>query len=106
MQYERLFQSLTIRGMTLKNRIVMPAMHLMYNMDGYANDRFDEFYYRRAEGGAALVFVGGCRFDEVGGSPGMMSLETDEFVPGYREFTNGMHARGARVGVQLYHARA
>ena len=106
MQYERLFQPLTIRGMTLKNRIVMPAMHLMYNMDGYANDRFDEFYYRRAEGGAALVFVGGCRFDEVGGSPGMMSLETDEFVPGYREFTDGMHARGALVGVQLYHAGA
>jgi len=106
MQYERLFQPLTIRGMTLKNRIVMPAMHLMYNMDGYANDRFDEFYYRRAEGGAALVFVGGCRFDEFGGSPGMMSLETDEFVPGYREFTDGMHARGALVGVQLYHAGA
>ena len=106
MQYERLFQPLTIRGMTLKNRIVMPAMHLMYNMDGFANERFTEFYYRRAEGGAALVLVGGCRFDEYGGSPGMMSLETDEFVPGYRAFTDGMHARGARVGVQLYHAGA
>ena len=54
MQYERLFQPLTIRGMTLKNRIVMPAMHLMYNMDGCANERFDDFYYRRAEGGAAV----------------------------------------------------
>ena len=106
MQYERLFQPLTIRGMTLKNRIVMPAMHLMYNMDGCANERFDDFYYRRAEGGAALIFVGGCRFDEFGGSPGMMSLETDDFVPGYREFTDGMHQRGALVGVQLYHAGA
>ena len=106
MQYKRLFQPLTIRGMTLKNRIVMPAMHLMYNMDGFANERFSAFYYRRAEGGAALLFTGGCRFDEYGGSPGMMSLETDEFIPGYRSFTEGMHARGAKVGVQLYHAGA
>ena len=106
MHYDRLFQPLAIRGMTLKNRILMPAMHLMYNMDGFANERFNAFYYRRAEGGAALIFVGGCRFDEYGGSPGMMSLETDEFIPGYRAFTDGMHARGAKVGVQLYHAGA
>ncbi len=106
MYYERLFQPITIRNLELKNRIIMPAIHLMYNMEGYANERFNEFYWRRAEGGVGLVFVGGCRFDEYGGSPGMMSLETDDFVSGYKEFTAGMHARGAKVGVQLYHAGA
>ncbi len=106
MQYYRLFQPIKIRNLELKNRIIMPAIHLMYNMDGFANERFNEFYFRRAEGGAGLVFVGGCRFDEYGGSPGMMSLQTDEFITGYREFTDGMHKRGAKVGVQLYHAGA
>lgn len=106
MGYDRLFSPLTLRSLTLKNRVLMSAVHLMYNMDGYANARFNEFYWRRAEGGAGLVFVGGCRFDEYGGSPGMMSLQTDDFIPGYKEFTDGMHARGAKVGVQLYHAGA
>ena len=106
MLYERLFQPITIRNLELKNRIIMPAIHLMYNMDGFANERFNEFYWRRAEGGVGLVFVGGCRFDEYGGSPGMMSLQTDDFIAGYREFTDGMHKRGAKVGVQLYHAGA
>ncbi|MGI5985146.1 MAG: FAD-dependent oxidoreductase [Clostridiales bacterium] len=106
MPYERLFQPIKIRNLELKNRIIMPAIHLMYNMDGYANERFNEFYWRRAEGGAGLIFVGGCRFDEYGGSPGMMSLQTDDFIPGYRKFTDGMHKRGAKVGVQLYHAGA
>ncbi len=106
MQYGRLFSPINIRGIELKNRIIMPAIHLMYNMDGYANARFNEFYYRRAEGGTGLIFVGGCRFDEFGGSPGMMSLQTDDFIFGYREFTDGMHKRGAKVGVQLYHAGA
>lgn len=81
-------------------------MHLMYTPDGYVSERFSAFYYRRAEGGAALIFVGGCRFDEYGGSPGMLSLETDDFVPGLRTFTDEMHKRGAKVGVQLYHAGA
>ncbi|MEG1165815.1 MAG: enoate reductase, partial [Oscillospiraceae bacterium] len=84
----------------------MPAIHLMYNLDGYANEKFNEFYFARAEGGASLIFVGGCRFDDYGGSPGMMSLQTDDFIPGYKAFTDGMHARGAKVGVQLYHAGA
>ena len=106
MQYERLFSPIKIRNLELKNRIIMPAIHLMYNMDGFANARFNEFYFRRAEGGAGLVFVGGCRFDEYGGSPGMMSLQTDDFIEGYHDFTDGMHKRGAKVGVQLYHAGA
>lgn len=106
MPYERLFSPIKIRNLELKNRIIMPAIHLMYNMDGFANARFNEFYWRRAEGGAGLIFVGGCRFDEYGGSPGMMSLQTDDFIAGYREFTEGMHKRGAMVGVQLYHAGA
>ncbi|MEA4894393.1 MAG: FAD-dependent oxidoreductase [Oscillospiraceae bacterium] len=106
MRYYRLFQPITIGKLELKNRIIMPAIHLMYNMDGFANERFNEFYWRRAEGGAGLVFVGGCRFDEYGGSPGMVSLQSDEFIAGYREFTDGMHKRGAKVGVQLYHAGA
>lgn len=106
MDYSRLFTPVKIRNLELKNRIIMPAIHLMYNMDGYANEKFNSFYWRRAEGGVGLVVVGGCRFDEYGGSPGMMSLEDDRFIPGYREFTDGMHSRGAKVGVQLYHAGA
>jgi 2,4-dienoyl-CoA reductase (NADPH2) len=53
-----------------------------------------------------LIYVGGCRFDDYGGAPMMMSLQTDEFIPGYKEFTDGMHARGSKIGVQLYHAGA
>ena len=106
MTYNRLFSPLKIGKLELKNRILMPAIHLMYNMDGYANERFNEFYWHRAQGGAALIVVGGCRFDEYGGSPGMMSLQDDSFIPGYQDFTEGMHARGAKVGVQLYHAGA
>ncbi len=106
MKLTRLFSPLQIKSMTLKNRIIMPAIHHLYTPDGHATDRFNRYYWRRAEGGAALIFVGGCRFDDYGGAASMMSLQRDEFIPGYREFTDGMHRRGALVGVQLYHAGA
>jgi 2,4-dienoyl-CoA reductase (NADPH2) len=106
MQFDRLFSPINIRGMEIKNRSLMPAIHLLYNMDGYANERFNEFYRRRAEGGVGLIIVGGCRFDEYGGSPGMMSLENDSFIPGYKDFTDLIHKEGAKVAVQLYHAGA
>lgn len=103
MKYTRIFEPGRIGCLQLKNRIVMPAMHLTYSEDGTATEQFKEFYYRRAEGGAGLIICGGCRFDEYGGAPGMISLENDRFIPGFREFTDGMHVRGAKVVVQLYH---
>lgn len=104
MKLSRVFEPITINGMTLKNRILMPAFHHTYTPDGFANDRFKEYYWRRAEGGTGLIVVGGCRIDDYGGTTSMISLQRDEFIPGYKEFTDGMHARGAKVGVQLYQA--
>lgn len=106
MELTRLFTPIKIRNLQLKNRVVMSAIHHLYTPAGYATERFSKYYWRRAEGGASLIYVGGCRFDDYGAAPMMMSLQTDDFIPGYKEFTDGMHARGAQVGVQLYHAGA
>jgi 2,4-dienoyl-CoA reductase (NADPH2) len=106
MKLQRLFAPTQVGALQLKNKILMPAIHHLYTPEGYATERFNQHYWRRAEGGAGLIFVGGCRFDDYGASSMMMSLQRDEFIPGFKEFTDGMHARGAKVGVQLYHAGA
>ncbi|MCR4671746.1 MAG: FAD-dependent oxidoreductase [Lachnospiraceae bacterium] len=104
MKYERLFSPIRIGTMEVKNRVVMAAMHTMYNQDGYACPRFNEYFYARAEGGCGLVTVGGAAIDDYGGAFEIMRLDDDRFIPGYKEFTDGMHARGAKVAVQLFHA--
>ena len=104
MKYQRLFTPITINGMTLKNRIVMPAMHHLYTENGYCTPRFSEYYWKRAEGGVGLLIVGSCRFDEYGAKNNSMSLASDDTVPGWKEFTDGVHQRGGKVAVQLYHA--
>lgn len=104
MKLKRLFYPITINGMELKNRIVMTAIHTNYTPEGYATDRFKQFYWKRAEGGVSLIIVGGCKFDDHGAQKGMMSLRSDDLIPGWKEFTDGVHQRGAKVAVQLYQA--
>ena len=104
MRYTRLFQPITIGKLTLKNRIVMPAMHHLYTENGYNTPRFSRYYWDRVEGGAGLIIVGSCRFDGYGAKNNSMSLATDDTISGWQEFTSGVHDRGGKVAVQLYHA--
>ena len=104
MHYTRLFTPIQIGNMTLKNRIVMPAMHHLYTENGYCTPRFSQYYWEKVEGGAGLIIVGSCRFDDYGAKDNSMSLRTDDTIPGWRAFTDGVHKRGGKVAVQLYHA--
>lgn len=101
MKFERLFQPIEINGMTLKNRIVMTAIHLGYSEDGTANDRINSFYWRRAEGGAAMLIIGGVASDNYIGYPNMLRMDDDKYIPGYKVLTDGIHERGAKICMQL-----
>lgn len=104
MQFPQLSSPVRVGALTLKNRILMPAMHTLYPENGGPSERFNEFYWRRAEGGAGLIVVGACRFDEKGARPSCMSLSDDRFIKPWQSFTAGMRARGCPAAVQLYHA--
>ena len=53
MQYPRLFTPIQIGSMTLKNRIVMPAMHHLYTENGLCHPPLQRILLgSRVEGGA------------------------------------------------------
>ena len=105
MIFERLFAPLQTKNLTLKNRIIMTAFQTNFAQDGKAGARFREFYWKRAEGGAALLIVGGARFDRYGAAGhDFLSIENDSFLPELQLFTAGVHQRGAKTAIQLYHA--
>ena len=104
MNFPCLFSSITINRMTLKNRMVMTAMHLGYTPEGTVTDRLITFYALRAKGGVGLIVVGGCPIDEFGGMPGMIGLYDDRFIPGLEKLTQAVKDQGARVAAQLYQA--
>lgn len=94
-----------IGSMTLKNRVMMVAMHHLYTEDGLPTERFNRYYLDRAQGGAALITVGACRFDDYGAKASTMSLRTDDCISAWRGFTDLIHRESdCKVAVQLYHA--
>ena len=49
-----LFSPIKINQLEIRNRIVLPAMHLGYTPGGLVSDRLVEFYRERAKGGVGL----------------------------------------------------
>lgn len=100
----KLLLPIKIGNMNLKNRVVMPATHLMYTHNGYVTDRLMAFYSERAAGGTGLIMVGGCSIDEYSGGSELIGLSRDEFVPGLKKLTDAVRAHGSCIAAQLYHA--
>ncbi len=96
---------INIGPMTLKNRVMMVAMHHLYTENGLPTERFDRYYLERAKGGAALITIGACRFDDYGAKASTMSLRSDDCIAPWRGFTDLIHREtDCKVSVQLYHA--
>lgn len=101
---QRLLSPIQIGNLTLKNRIVMPAIHHLYTPEGTLTKRFSHYYYARAKGGAGLIIIGGAKFEEFGAAAMMPDVTKATFVNEFRTFTDEMHRLGTKVGIQLYHA--
>jgi 2,4-dienoyl-CoA reductase (NADPH2) len=99
-----LFQSIKINQLELRNRIVMPAMHLGYTPGGLVSDRLVDFYQERAKGGVGLIVIGGCTIDEYGGMSEMIGLHDDKFIEGLSRLAQSVQGEGARLFAQLYQA--
>lgn len=104
MNYRYLFQPIHIGEMELKNRIAMPAINHSYSEDGRVNERLIAYYAARSRGGVGLITVGGCSVHEWGRSFRNLGIYNDSFQPGLLKLTEAVHAGGAKIAAQLYHA--
>src|SRR5690554_469696 len=99
-----LFEPIKVGNLQLKNRICMPALHHCYAPDGFVNERLIKYYEVRAQGGAALITVGGCSIDTLGGGPMMIGLHDNRFIEGLSSLAQAIKGAGAKAAAQLYQA--
>jgi 2,4-dienoyl-CoA reductase-like NADH-dependent reductase (Old Yellow Enzyme family) len=100
-----LFTPFTLRGLTLKNRLVVSPMCQYSSKYGFANDWHFAHLGRFAIGGFGLVFVEATGVTAEGRiSYGDLGLWSDEQVPELRRIVDFVHSQGAAAGIQLGHA--
>ena len=99
-----LFTPIKVNRMELKNRIVMSAMHFLPSWDGMLLPHHTAYFGERAQGGAAMIIIGGCTIDEFSGAADMISVRDDKFIPGLSQLAKAVQAHGAKIAGQLYHA--
>ncbi|MGC8750184.1 NADPH dehydrogenase NamA [Hydrotalea sp.] len=100
-----LFQPITIKNISFKNRIVVSPMCQYSAKDGFANDWHLVHLGSRAVGGAGLVFTEAAAVSAEGRiSPADMGIWKDEHIPMLQRITTFIEQQGAVPGIQLAHA--
>ncbi len=101
-----MFTPFMLRGMSLRNRIVMSPMAMYSAVDGVPNDFHLVHYGARALGGAGLIVTEmTCVSPEGRITPGCTGLWNDAQAEAWRRVTDFVHdTPGARICMQLGHS--
>ncbi len=100
-----LFAPFTLRGVPLKNRVVVSPMSQYRAQDGVANDWHLVHLGRFALGGAGLVFTEATAVQERGRrTHGDLGIWSDAHVDDLAAVTRFLQREGAVAGIQLGHA--
>ena len=101
----RLFSPLTLRSITLRNRIGMSPMCQYSAQDGLANDWHYVHYATRAVGGAGLIIVEATAVAPEGRiTPGCLGLWSDDQIEPLARIARVIKSHGAVPGSQIAHA--
>lgn len=109
MKYKNIFLPIEIRGMKLRNRVIMPPIGSNFaSVTGEATEEMMKYYELRAKGGTALIIVENACIDYPMGTNGTKQLRIDnvQFVPGLYELVERIHNYGCKACIQLNHAGA
>ena len=101
----QLFDPITLRSVTLRNRIGMSPMCEYSSTDGFANSWHAIHLGSRAVGGAGLILTEATAVSPEGRiTPHDLGIYRDEHIEGLREIVRLIHEHGAVAGIQLAHA--
>lgn len=100
-----LFSPLTLRELTLPNRIGVSPMCQYSSEDGFATDWHLVHLGSRAVGGAGLVIAEASAVTPEGRiTPADLGIWKDEHIEQLTRIVRFVHGQGARAGIQLAHA--
>lgn len=104
---EHLFSPYTLKGLELKNRVVMAPM-CQYSVtanDGKPNEWHYLHYTNRAIGGAGLIIMEMTDVEPDGRiTDHDLGIWSDDHIPAFSRIIDAAHNHGAKIGIQIAHA--
>lgn len=105
-----LFQPLSVRGLTLRNRIAMSPMNRNASPGGVPGEDMAQYYRRRVDGEAGLVVTGGIGVDHpaatgvyVDRECAVSVLHGEAALAGWKRVVDLAHEGGGKILAQLWH---
>ena len=103
MEFEHLFNPIKIRGMELKNRVMMSGMVTKLAVNGgFVPQELIDYHVARAKGGTGLNMVEATSVHAPSASKTFLAICDDEFIPGFKKLTDAIHEAGGKAGIQLW----
>src|SRR4029077_11026187 len=100
----RLLEPLTINGLTLPNRVVVPAMVTrLSGEDGFVNEAVRDRYLRYAQGHVGLIVVEATAIHDSKSGP-LLRLSRDDYIAGHRDLVRRVHdTSDSKILPQIIH---
>ena len=101
-----LFSKISIKNVTIKNRIVMPPMVIGWSDNsGIITEEHIKYYEKRAKGGCGLIILEAHSVDKEGRlSDKQLGLWSDKHIEGLSRLADACHRFDSKVLVQINHA--
>ena len=98
-------EPIQIGRMTVKNRIVFPPMNTnLTSEDGYVTPRLEEYYLRRARGGAGMIILEAATIDPNSRNhPGQPVFYDRKHVAAWATLVEKLHRYDTKVSIELVH---
>lgn len=103
---EALLKPLTIKGLTIRNRVMSTSHAPGYGKDGKPQERYQLYHAEKARGGIGLTMFGGSSsvaLDSPAAPWAQISVADDSVIPYFQQFAERVHAHGAKLMIQLTH---
>lgn len=100
----KLLEPITINGLKVPNRVMVPAMVTrLCGDDGFVNQAISDRYVRYAAGGVGLIVVEAMAIHGSNAGP-LLRISDDKFVPGLKNMVDRIHATSdSKVVPQIIH---
>ncbi|MDJ0919982.1 MAG: NADH:flavin oxidoreductase [Henriciella sp.] len=100
-----LFKPLTIRGMTVPNRIAMAPMTRSFSPGGVPGQDVVEYYKRRGQAHVGLIITEGTTVDRGGASndPRVPNFHSEAALRGWKAVVDAVHETPGKIAPQLWH---